>query len=299
VPVVTLPNGLVLEMPPNELEATFLYDEIFENGIYLKHGLEVRDGDCVFDIGANVGLFSVALAQRHEELRLVLFEPVPATFGMLHRNVERLLQGATVTLVQAGVSSSPGTAVFEFNPMWTGRAGASHFLREMDAAARSARREVGVLAWNHAATDDGVRAELISERTGRRLHAALDNPVLRPFTLALIWSFWRLVDLRARRRRQRFECRLTTISAAMREYGIDRVDLVKIDAEGAEWAILQGIEPSDWPRIRQLALEVHDIDGRVERMRGLLEERGYEVTVPAPAGSLLELAGVRMLYARR
>jgi hypothetical protein len=121
---------------------------------------------------------------------------------------------------------------------------------------------------------------------------------LRPFTIAVIWVICAVPALRRRRRRRRIDCELTTISAAMREYDIGHVDLMKVDVEGAEWAVLQGIEASDWPRIRQLAVEVHDVDGRVERMRALLEEKGYEVVVEQDWRGL-ELQGIWMIYARR
>ena len=97
----------------------------------------------MFDIGANVGLFSASLAERHHDLRLVLFEPVPDTFAMLERNAERLFGDATVTLVRAGVSSAPGTTTFEVDTDSSIAAGASSFLREIEASSRSARRQAG------------------------------------------------------------------------------------------------------------------------------------------------------------
>jgi FkbM family methyltransferase len=297
--VVTLPNGMEAELPPNEKEALVLYKEIFETDSYLKHDIEVRDGDCVFDVGANVGLFSASLVQRYRDLRIILFEPLPDTFAMLERNAERLLGGARVTLVPAGVSFAPGEATFEFDTAWTAVAGASAFLRETEALRRSARREAGLLAWTRAAVDYRARAGILRASTARRLGAALSNPVSRPLALVGIFAFSSVTALKRRRRLRRITCNLTTISAAMREHGIDRVDLVKVDVEGAEWAVLQGIDAADWPRIRQLALEVHDVDGRVARMQELLEDKGYEVTVEQDDWRGLELQGIWMLYARR
>lgn len=70
--LITLPNGLTLETP-NSREAQILYREIFEGGSYTRHGIDVGNGATVLDVGANVGAFSVALAQRYRDLRLVLF----------------------------------------------------------------------------------------------------------------------------------------------------------------------------------------------------------------------------------
>jgi Methyltransferase FkbM domain len=86
---------------------------------------------------------------------------------------------------------------------------------------------------------------------------------------------------------------LTTISAAMRLYGISTVDLAKIDVEGAEWVVLEGIDEADWPRIRQLALELHDVDDRIARKRDLLETKGYRVLVDDADWATHRLMGVR------
>jgi FkbM family methyltransferase len=297
MPVVTLPNGMVVESA-SKSEALFLYNVFFGGDDYVKHGLELRSGDIVFDVGANIGLFSAALAKDHAGLRLVLFEPVPDTFTMLERNSERLLGNATVTLVQAGVSSAPGKATFEVDRGSSMGAAASPFLREIEASSRSARQRAGLLAWARAGVADGERAGLIPARAARRLNAALDNRLLRPVALALAWALTAAVGLKRRFTRTRVVCELTTVSQAMRQHGIDRIDLLKIDAEGAEWEVLQGIDESDWPRIRQLTVEVH-VTHLVDRTRAFLEDKGYEVIVDRDDWQLGEVLGFQELYARR
>lgn len=52
--LVELPNGLEVDgNSPSEIE--FLYHEIFEEEIYLQHGITVQKGDVVVDVGANIG----------------------------------------------------------------------------------------------------------------------------------------------------------------------------------------------------------------------------------------------------
>jgi hypothetical protein len=55
--------------------------------------------------------------------------------------------------------------------------------------------------------------------------------------------------------------------------------LLKIDVQKAELEVLLGIDSGDWPKIAQVAAEVHDIDGRVRAFVGLLESRGFQTTV--------------------
>jgi FkbM family methyltransferase len=57
------------------------------------------------------------------------------------------------------------------------------------------------------------------------------------------------------------------------------VDLLKIDAEGAELEVLQGISPEQWPLIQLAILEVHDYDGRLAAVCDLLTEHGMEPSV--------------------
>ena len=47
----------------------------------------------------------------------------------------------------------------------------------------------------------------------------------------------------------------------------EKIDLLKIDVEKGELEVLNGIEDADWPRIHQIVMEVHDLDGRVGMVR--------------------------------
>ena len=51
-----LPNGLLVAHL-NKSETDFIYQEIFGNQDRLKHGIHIKAGDCVFDVGANIGPF--------------------------------------------------------------------------------------------------------------------------------------------------------------------------------------------------------------------------------------------------
>jgi FkbM family methyltransferase len=57
------------------------------------------------------------------------------------------------------------------------------------------------------------------------------------------------------------------------------VDLLKVDAEGAELDVLLGIDAVHWPLIRHAILEVHDQDGRLAQVRDLLSEHGLSSEV--------------------
>jgi FkbH-like protein/FkbM family methyltransferase len=252
-----LPNGLEI-VHLNGYETDYLYREIFEEQCYLRHGVSLRDGATVVDIGANIGMFSLFVMSRIAGARIYAFEPAPAVHELLKANCEAYSGNARA--FNAGVADRPGTASFTFyekSSVFSGfHSDEADDRRAIEAVVRS------VLA-DHSPADDDIAA-LTAERL----------------------------------RRTRHECRLTTVSELIREEGLERIDLLKIDAEKSELAIVQGIAEEDWPKIQQLVLEVHDPSGEaVRRMEQTLAARGYRCVVEQQA--LLERAGLYNLYATR
>src|SRR5262245_43439007 len=111
---VVLPNDLKI-YAQSKFEAQTLYREIFTEKTYSSHGLKISDGDCIFDIGANIGLYSIFLTQSHRDLKIFAFEPIPQTFSILEKNVARNQNGSQVKLFNFGLSRKPGSDQFEFD----------------------------------------------------------------------------------------------------------------------------------------------------------------------------------------
>ena len=117
---LTLPDGLSV-FSLNADETRFVHREVFGERCYLQHGIELHDGDCVFDVGANIGLSTVFFHQQRRNIRVFAFEPSPAAFECLKANVE--LHGVDAHLFECGLSREPGTAEFTFYPANTVRSG--------------------------------------------------------------------------------------------------------------------------------------------------------------------------------
>ena len=80
-----LPNGLeIVELKPYETD--YLYQEIFRDECYLRHGIRLNDGDTVVDIGANIGLFSLFVMSRCRNPAIYAFEPSPVVGELLKAN---------------------------------------------------------------------------------------------------------------------------------------------------------------------------------------------------------------------
>ena len=77
-------------------EAEFLYQEIFVRRAYFQSGVSLppTGQPTVVDVGANIGLFSLACYRANPRCRLVAVEPAPAAFAVLERNLSHV-PGAT------------------------------------------------------------------------------------------------------------------------------------------------------------------------------------------------------------
>ncbi|MCM4083133.1 non-ribosomal peptide synthetase [Paractinoplanes hotanensis] len=108
----TLANGLTVAAP-NQREAAFLYRELFA-GDRQGPDLALPVAPCVFDVGAHVGLFSLAVHRAYPGATIHAVEPVPELADMLQANVD--LYEMPVRLHRAGLADRAGEATFTYYP---------------------------------------------------------------------------------------------------------------------------------------------------------------------------------------
>ena len=85
-----------------------------------------------------------------------------------------------------------------------------------------------------------------------------------------------------------------SLGQLLTDYAIESVDLLKIDCEGGEYAILEGSPADVLGRFRNIVFEYHDIDGgwaRLETVKQRLRNEGFVlrmsrglVTASRPSG---------------
>jgi FkbM family methyltransferase len=65
----------------------------------------------------------------------------------------------------------------------------------------------------------------------------------------------------------------------IRKNNLKRIDYLKVDCEGAEWAIVNSLSKSDFAKIRRIALEYHEEYnlGKSEDIKKILERNGFVV----------------------
>lgn len=101
-----------------------------------------------------------------------------------------------------------------------------------------------------------------------------------------------------------FECPLVTVSDVVDSHELDSIDLLKVDVERSELAVLKGVRREHWAMVRQVAMEVHDSAGgtkELEECRRLLRDVGLfdEKRIVAEQPDDLEGSTLWNLYASR
>ncbi|WP_308189135.1 non-ribosomal peptide synthetase/type I polyketide synthase [Nostoc mirabile] len=255
-----LPNGMVIAHL-NKNETEFVYKELWEEQAYLKHGITINKGDCIFDVGANIGLFTLFVGQICKDVSIYAFEPIPPVFDLLRINTEGY--GLNVKLFNLGLSNETKSDTFTYYPQVSVISG-----RFADAdQEREVIKSFLLKQQNIVANETALSSQAIDELLAERLQS------------------------------QQFTCHLRTISDVIGEHGVERIDLLKIDVEKSEQDVLSGIQQEDWQKIQQIVVEVHNIDGRLEEIAALLKKHGYDLTIEQD--TLLEDTGLYNIYARR
>lgn len=115
-----LPNGLLIAYE-DPFATIVLYTELFWSKIHLRHGITVADNDCVMDVGANIGLFTLLVHQQCRNIRVLAFEPGPTTYEILCRNGK--LHNVNLKAFKCGLGDKTKTAPFVFFPNISGISG--------------------------------------------------------------------------------------------------------------------------------------------------------------------------------
>jgi FkbM family methyltransferase len=243
----------------NTRETQFVIDECFGQDGYVLDSLSLPANACVIDAGANIGVFALAVLGRAPEAKIYACEPIPEIFQLLRKNATGA--GNQIVPVGSGLGARSETADFIWYP------------------------DVSILSGRHADADADQGAVLAF--LGRD---PTQTPQLREALAGV--ALERLQSHRVR-------CPVTTVSHLMRQHQLSHVDLLKIDVEGDEAAVLDGIEDEHWPSIDRLLIEIddrHQRDGTTA-IQARLQERGFAVTSRQAAWA--ERAGAHLLIAVR
>lgn len=254
----------------NRWEASFLREEV--DG-YFAHGIECTPGATVLDVGANIGVFSAAVYERLDgDVRIYAFEPLPPLHATLERNAREFFNGR-LTALPYGLASRDDELDFSYIPAAT--------------IFSSSSRDQGNIEDERRRVTASV-VEMI--RQGGL------GPVLRripsPLLTLLIGR-----KLRVLRQLETHRVKVRPLSSVLDELGIDHVDLLKVDVEGAELEVLRGIEERHWPLVRQAVVEVEGWQQNRDTVCEVL--RAHGLAVSAEQDSVQRAGDIGMVFAVR
>jgi len=266
----TLSNGMEVHYS-SKPNLELLQRETFDESLYMKHGIELNEGDVIFDVGANIGFFVMFLNEQLEDASVYSFEPIPDTYTLLDRNV-RLHNRLQLRLYNCGLSDQAGTATF------------THYTRN-DVCSTMCPQGSSEYMKNS-------RKFVLGEIRKR-------SPILRflvDHTPGALW--WPVTESLRRYYRSavKVECELRTISNVIDENSIKQIDYLKVDTEGSEMQVLGGIRDEHWPLVKQVVVEVHEGKPAMQQVTTLLQKHGFDLTVEQPCNTLKHL---HMVYAHR
>jgi FkbM family methyltransferase len=242
-------------------ELDLLLHEIFEKKPYTRHGIVLKDGDCVVDLGANMGLFSLWCTHQAKHLQIYACEPIRPLYELARINLEDS-KGCNIRVEQLGVGLRSELRELTYFPK---------------ATACSTMHPEETVQWMPELYS-GVKLSLSELWSIHKLAfavALLSGPFLsliRPIVV-------RSVLKRALAHEVRYNCEILNLSEMIERWGLETIDLLKIDVQGAEVDALMGIKEADWHRIRAIALEVNTFLGRSAHadVAEMLRQRGYRV----------------------
>ena len=233
---------------------------------YLGQGITLGPKQTVLDVGANIGIFGLRLCHRYPDLQVLAFEPIPNIFKVLEANAAFFPNRYRV--FNCGLSDQEGTLSFLYFPKSPALSTAYPQDWERDPEAFT-KAVAGAL------------------RTAPFWYARILPSFLAKYLARYLQSG-----------AQKMVCPLMRLSDFIAQEQLEQIDLLKIDCEGAEWLVLQGIDQEDWPKIRQVVVEVHDWDKRLDKIEQLLREQGFQhITREVEAG--FEQTRMCNLFARR
>jgi hypothetical protein len=298
----TLPDSTTIDYV-SELDVKFLFDEISTDDLYsieplLLLGKEGEEDETtvIVDVGANIGLFSLEALkkctekggekqQQRDEKRkyeLYAFEPSPKTYEALRSNLERKFKDdARVSLRLANEAVGDGKVDTISFTSFPNAAGWSTAIEDEGETLANVVEYATALIIKHAPNFLMLRAlaRFVLEKNLFFVKTAVIKSI----------CFFVVKWLSRGKKVETVPC-VTLSDAIFNDKGEKedekrkgtnsnnkkKINLLKIDVERYELAVLAGIRDEDFPNIDAIVLEVHDGEDNtgVRRVVDVLHQRG-------------------------
>ena len=292
----TLPDSTTIDYV-SELDVKFLFDEISTDDLYLIEQLLLGEGGAkedettvIVDVGANIGLFSLEALKKCTErgekrdkkkYELYAFEPSPKTYEALRSNLERKFKDdVRVSLRLANEAVGDGKEDTISFTSFPNAAGWSTAIEDEGETLTNVVEYATALIIKHAPKFLMLRAlaRFVLEKNLFFVKSAVIKSI----------CFFVVKWLSRGKKVETVPC-VTLSDAIFNDKGEEedetrngtnsikkKINLLKIDVERYELAVLAGIRDEDFANIDSIVLEVHDGEDKtgVRRVVDVLHQRG-------------------------
>ncbi len=229
-----LPNGLSI-YHKNTYETDYVYNEIFNEHTYLQHDIKINENAVIFDVGANIGLFSLYIKQNYPTSIIYAFEPSPEIHHILNSNLTEFGQSAKTFNI--GLADRTTETTFYYYPEFSVISGFH----------ANQKRDAEIILSGINCNNKKEVATVINQRLATLLP---------------------------------YKCQVRTLSNIIKSEKITTIDLLKIDVEGSELAILKGISEDDWCKVKQIVMEVHS-KNELDLIMDILKSQSFHIAIEA------------------
>ena len=282
-----------------------IHAEIYKDECYFKYGVTLKgvEKPFVIDAGANVGLFSRWIAESFPTATVHAAEPVPQLHQCATANCEA--HKDRVHIHKVGLSDKPGSASFTYMPTTTG--GSTMFEGDLLSPLKKypSRMVASAIVIDLKLSTGPITSKMLSA-----LAALLQTPVVGDVALYTVFVplFLFFASYRGccTEKKQLIDCKLVTLDDMIENLGntplstIPKIDLLKVDVEAAEYAVILGGSDALWDKVQQTVIEVTNVDNRIEKIKVFLAEKGFKnVHVDSEQWEIHKYLDISTIFATR
>ena len=213
---------------------------------YLNLGVNIKNGDTIIDVGANIGVLGVRLSKKFNDIKIHCFEPIPEIYSTLKQNAKLSLNKQFYTY-RMGISNSSKTLNFTYYPNSPALSTSNPEVWDNDQK-------------NFMAAVSGSISHIPKQFWWAKLIPNFITPLIAKYLKA---------------NKKQITSKVISLSEFIINQNIKIINLLKIDCEGEEVNVLRGIESKHWPLIKSVVMEVNDIENNIEISKKILSSNGF------------------------
>lgn len=259
----------------NEAEVEFLLDQIYQNKEYDTNEINfdsLNEESLIVDIGSNVGLFSLYSSDiTNKRCNIIAIEPIPALAAATKKNLDQNQHPENkYEIYQYAIGDTSSflenrNISFTYYPRYSLLSGIADNYHQL-----TFNEKMNIVSY--CLNGNSFYLKLMNQWLVTNIY--IIQSLIKFVVSVILYLILDCYFLKT----EDCESKLYSLDEILNKssFNTDAIDLVKIDVEKAELNVLKGIGEETWKKIKQIAIEVHDIDDRIETVKQMLIQRGFK-----------------------